>query len=182
MLKYFLILITFTLLTTTSYSQYRPGKQTFGILVGDSGGGFDGSGALPIMLEYNITNLDQKVQFGIVAAYAHTSEDYVYTGWGSGTWSRTYFILAAEANYHFLMQQKFDPFLGLSIGYNHGSTSWGWTRIDKSGTVIEPSAASTGGLFWSAQAGMNYWFNEKWAVQARIGYVPYFGVGITYAP
>jgi len=41
--------------------------------------------------------------------------------------------------------------------------------------------STAGGLFYSGFAGFNYWLSQNFAVQARVGYFPYVGVGITYS-
>jgi outer membrane protein W len=161
---------------TISYAQYQEGKNTLGLLVGIGGGDLKGTDATPVAVEYNFYNFHPKVQFGVMAAWASTSEEFNY-GWGVGKWSYTYIILAAQANYHFMPNEKFDPFAGLSLGYNIGSSTWEW----KTGSGGSPASATVGGFFWSAQAGCNYWFSPQWAAQVRVGYFPYVGAGISYA-
>jgi outer membrane protein W len=72
--------------------------------------------------------------------------------------------------------EKLDPFAGVSLGYDIGSSSATYNN----GYLNNFSAsASVGGIFFSAQAGLNYWFSEKWAVQVRVGYFPYASIGVT---
>lgn len=152
-------------------AQYQHGKNTFGALIGVGGGDLHGTGAIPIAVEYNFLNaIDNKIQFGVFGAYASTKEEF---GWWGGEFKYTNIILAAQGNYHFLPGNKWDPFAGVSLGFNIVSASW-------SGGGASPSASSSG-LFWNIQGGVNYWFSPKWAIQARLGYFPYFGIGVTGA-
>ncbi|MFA7229003.1 MAG: outer membrane beta-barrel protein [Melioribacteraceae bacterium] len=178
MKKLTLFSITILLATSLSFAQYQEGKQTAGALIGIGGGGLNGTGAVPIAVEYNFLNFEKNIHFGVFGAFATSSEDY---GWGFGTGKFTYtnIIIAAQGNYHFMPGKQIDPFLGLSLGYNIVSSSWDWGTINKSGTLVQPSAATAKGFFWNIQAGANYWFSPKWAAQLRVGYFPYVGLGVT---
>jgi hypothetical protein len=171
MKKVNILLLIIILFSGLSFAQYQTGKNTAGAVLGFGGGGLDGDGAIPIGLEYNFYNLHPNIQAGVYGAWASTHKDYS----PYGKWNYTYFVLAGQANYHFIIPsaKEVDPFVGLSLGYNFGSVSW-----EGNGTWGNPDA---GGFFFSAQAGLNYWFSPKWAVQARFGYFPYFGVGVTAA-
>lgn len=177
MKKVFFTLLVLIFAVTVTNAQYQPGKNTFGALIGFGGGSLNGTGGIPIAVEYNFANvLDKKIHLGAFASYASTSENYGW-GFGNGKWKYSNFIIACQANYHFMPGDKLDPFAGLSLGYNVASASWSW---DGPGGGAEPSA-SAGGLFWNIQGGLNYWFSPKWALQVRLGYFPYFGVGVTAA-
>ncbi len=176
-MKKTIITLAIILFTATLVSaQYQPDKKTLGVLVGIGNGDLPGTGGIPISVEYNFMNIiDKKIQLGVLGAFASTKEDFNWNS-GKGYFRYTNFILAAEANYHFLPGKEFDPFAGLSLGFNIASASWNWD----SGTGSSPSASSSG-LFWNIQGGFNYWFSPKWAFQFRLGYFPYIGVGVTAA-
>ena len=161
------LLITFS---TQSYSQYQIGKNTGSLSVGFGGGGLSGTGAIPISAEYNFLNFEKNIHAGVFASYASTSEDFFF-----GKWKYTYIIIAAQGNWHFTQGEKFDPFAGVSLGYDIGSSSVTYN----SGYANYSGSASVGGIFFSAQAGFNYWFSEKFAAQVRVGYFPYASVGVT---
>jgi hypothetical protein len=162
------LLITFS---TPSYSQYQVGKNTASASIGFGGGGLTGTGAIPISAEYNFLNFEKNIHAGVFAAYSSTSEDFYY-----GKWTYTYIIIAAQGNWHFTPGEKFDPFAGLSLGYNIGSS-----KVSYNGPYsgYNFGSASVGGIFFSAQAGFNYWFSENFAAQVRVGYFPYASVGVT---
>jgi hypothetical protein len=163
------LLVTFS---SQSYAQYAVGKNTGSLSIGFGGGGLTGTGAVPISAEYNFLNFEKNIQCGIFASYSSTSEDFYY-----GKWKYTYIIIAAQGNYHFMPGDKLDPFAGISLGYDIGSFSAtynnGYSNYGYSPTV--------GGIFLSAQAGLNYWFSPQWAVQVRVGYFPYASIGVTGA-
>jgi hypothetical protein len=167
----FLLASLVLVFSTTSYSQYQVGKNTGSLSVGFGGGGLSGTGAIPISAEYNFLNFEKNIQAGVYAAYSSTSEDFYY-----GKWKYTYIIIAAQGNWHFTPGEKFDPFAGISLGYNIGSAS---VSYNNAYAGYNFASATVGGLFFSAQAGLNYWFSEKFAAQVRVGYFPYVSVGIT---
>ncbi len=169
MLFTFLLASLVLVLSTTSYSQYEVGKNTGSLSVGFGGGGLTGTGAIPISAEYNFWNYEKNIQAGGFVAYSSTSESFYY-----GKWTYTYIIIAAQGNWHFMPGDKLDPFAGISLGYNIGSSS-----VSYNGPGYNFGSASVGGVFLSAQAGLNYWFSPKWAAQIRVGYFPYASVGVT---
>jgi hypothetical protein len=71
--------------------------------------------------------------------------------------------------------EKLDPFAGISLGYDVASVKYSgpnsgyWNNF----------SPSVGGIFFSAQAGLNYWFTNNIAAQLRVGYSPYAAIGIT---
>lgn len=167
------ILITSLLLisSNTGFAQYKVGKNTAGVLLGIGGGGLNGTGAVPISAEINFLNFEKNIQAGVFVSYSSSSEDF---GFGD-QWKYTYIIIAAQGNYHFLPGDKVDPFAGLSLGYDAASVSYNGPH----GNFY--SSPSVGGFFFSAQAGLNYWFNEKIAAQLRVGYYPFVAIGVTFA-
>jgi hypothetical protein len=165
------LLITFS---TQSYSQYQVGKNTGSVSVGFGGGGLTGTGAVPISAEYNFLNFEKNIHAGLFASYSSTSEDLNF--YYSGKWKYTYIVIAAQGNWHFTPGEKFDPFAGVSLGYRIASVSWSWNGP---AGPYSPSSASASDIFFSAQAGFNYWFSEKFAAQVRVGYFPYASVGVT---
>jgi hypothetical protein len=90
-----------------------------------------------------------------------------YYSWSSGniggySWSYKYIPVGVTANYHFALEDKrFDPFVGLGLGYNVVTCSW-------SG----PSAGDCGyssGIYFIGKAGARYFFNPKIAAYADVG-------------
>lgn len=166
------LLVSFSLVN----AQYQPGKKTLGAIVGFGNGSLPGSDGIPLVIEYNFTNIiNKQVHFGVLGGFASTKEDF-HWGNGKGYYRYSNIVLAAQANYHFLPGNKFDPFAGLALGFNVVSSSWSWDN----GSGSTPSASSSG-IFWDLQLGCNYWFSPKWAMSIRFGYFPYFGLGVMAA-
>jgi Outer membrane protein beta-barrel domain len=166
------LLITFS---SPSYSQYRVGRNTASASVGFGGGGLTGTGAIPISVEFNFLNFEKNIHAGLYASYSSTSEDLGYYN-SSGKWKYTYIVIAAQGNWHFTPGEKFDPFAGISLGYRIATVSWSWNGAAGPYT---PTSASASDIFFSAQAGFNYWFSDNFAAQVRVGYFPYASVGVT---
>src|ERR1035437_6000503 len=144
----FLLVLFVLFLSTTSYSQYQAGKNTAGVLVGIGGGGLSGTGEVPISAEVNFLNIERNIQCGVFVSYASASEDFGY----GDQWKYTYIIIAAQGNWHFMPGEKLDPFAGLSLGYDAASVSYNGPHNNYY------SNPTVGGIFLSAQAGLNYWF------------------------
>ena len=157
--------------TSLAFGQYEVGKNTAGAFIGVGGGGLSGTGGIPVGIEYNFLNFEKNIQVGAFAAYSSTSEDFAV-----GKWKYSNIIIAAQANYHFLPGNKFDPFAGIALGYDIASSS---TEFNP-GYSSWNASASAGGFVWSAQVGCNYWFSPKFAAQIRLGYFPYVAVGVTF--
>lgn len=171
-IKTFLLVLLFS---SISFAQFDADRSSIALGVGYGGGGLDGSDAIPFTAEFNFFKFNDKIQGGIFASYASTSESYnFYTS--SGEWTYTNIIVAAQANYHFSPGEKFDPFAGVALGYNVASASWEW---DGNSNLPEPSA-NAGGVFYSGQVGFNYWFSKSMAVQVRAGYYPYISAAILF--
>jgi hypothetical protein len=170
----FLLAVLLVAFSNQSYSQYQVGKNTGSVSVGVGGGGLTGTGAIPISAEFNFLNFEKNIQAGVFASYSSTSEDLNY--YYDGKWKYTYIVIAAQGNWHFMPGEKLDPFAGISLGYRIATVSWSWNGA---AGPYSPSSASASDIFFSAQAGLNYWFSEKWAVQVRVGYFPYASIGVT---
>lgn len=167
----FLCIVFFA--SSLMFGQYNVGKNTAGAFIGVGGGGLSGTGGVPIGIEYNFYNIEKNIQIGAFAAYSSTSEDFTV-----GKWKYSNIVIAAQANYHFLPGDKFDPFAGIALGYDIASAS---TEYNDGYKDWVGGSASSGGFVWTVQAGCNYWFTPKFAAQIRLGYFPYVAAGVTLA-
>jgi hypothetical protein len=92
-----------------------------------------------------------------------------YYSWSSGSiggysWSYKYIPVGVTANYHFKLEdQRFDPFVGLGLGYNVVSCNWSGPT-----TVIDDCGYSSG-IYFIGKAGARYFFNPKMAAYADVG-------------
>lgn len=93
---------------------------------------------------------------GVQAAVDYYNADYDFLVDDSFT----YIPMSVTANYHFnLKNKKFDPFLGLGLGYL-------CARYD-CGALC--GSASTGGVYLVGRLGMRYFMNQKTAFYADVG-------------
>jgi outer membrane protein W len=81
---------------------------------------------------------------------------------GFGNYSWTNISIGATANYHFkLVDTKFDPFVGLGLGYENWSCDYGG-----SGNLC---GAYSSAIYFIGRAGGRYFVSEKVALYADVG-------------
>ena len=91
-----------------------------------------------------------------------------YWSYGNTYWSYTYIVVGAQGNYHFKVGDgKIDPYLGVTLAYNAGSSSW--EGSDAYGGLLNQSSGFSGGIWFGFQAGARYWFSPNMAAHARFG-------------
>src|SRR5262245_29753993 len=92
-----------------------------------------------------------------------------YYSWSSGTiggynWSYKYIPVGVTANYHFALEDKrFDPFVGLGLGYNVVSCSWSGPTIGNN------DCGYNSGIYFIGRAGARYFFSPKMAFYGDVG-------------
>lgn len=91
-----------------------------------------------------------------------------YYSWGDSfigySWNYRYIPIGVTANYHFKVQDtRFDPFLGLGLGYNIVSCSYDGPGVSVGG------CGYTSGIYFIGRAGGRYFFNPKMAAYADVG-------------
>ena len=101
-----------------------------------------------------------------------SAEYYSWSAGGSGagfTYSSSikYIPLGATANYHFNVanQPKFDPFVGLGLGYNIVTCSYS----SNFGGSFSGNCGYSSGIYVIARAGARYFFSPKMAGYADVG-------------
>ncbi len=158
-------------LASTANAQFENQKNYGGVHIGLSGVG----SALTLGLDYErgITNPGEVgpgiIGIGGLFDYYHYSEDFA--GYGGG-W--TYIDFGVSGMYHFVLDnKKWDPFLGLVLGYEVATWSWNGASYYSSPTA--------GGFTLGGSAGIRYFLNDNWALQARVGFGFYIlAVGVDY--
>ena len=140
----------------TINAQFQEGKSHAGPSIGLS---FLGSTAsFGANYEYGMKLADLPGLIGVGGIFR-------YWSYGNEFWSYTYIIVGAQGNYHFKVGNgKIDPYLGLTLAYNAGSSSWAG-----SGFGSGLSSGFSGGIWFGFQAGARYWFSPNMAVNARFG-------------
>jgi hypothetical protein len=97
---------------------------------------------------------------GIQASFDYYSYSAAFFGY---SWRYTYMPIGVTANYHFRLDDpKFDPFLGLGLGYDIVSC-----RL--TGLAPLTDCGYTSGLYFIGRVGGRYFFSPKMAVYADAG-------------
>jgi len=97
---------------------------------------------------------------GIQASFDYYSYSAAFFGY---SWSYTYMPIGLTANYHFKLDDpKFDPFLGLGLGYDIVTC-----RLTGPAPVTNCSYSS--GLYFIGRVGGRYFFSPRMAVYADAG-------------
>jgi outer membrane protein W len=134
-------------------------------------GGESVSATGPIALTYE-RGVSEKISVGLAVGYASikgTQND------GSGfNETLTNFSAVVRGNYHFGSSDKFDPYVGLGLGYYNFTYK---NSNGDQGAFIIPSALAV-----SAQLGAKYYFSSNFGAYGEIGYVAgsILQLGLTY--
>ena len=87
-----------------------------------------------------------------------------YWGYSSGQWSYSNFLIGAQGNYHFKIDNpKFDIWAGLVLAYDNGTIKY------SHGNYGYPYP-SYGGVWLSLQGGLRYWVSNNFAIGGRLGF------------
>ncbi len=154
-------------------AQFENQRNFAGVHIGLSGVG----SALALGLDYErgVTNVGDVgpgiIGIGGLFDYYSYGSNYNY----GGQW--TYVDIGVSGMYHFVLKdRKWDPFIGLVLGYE--AASWTWDS-GYHGYITSPTA---GGFTLGASAGVRYFFSRNWAAQARIGFGFYIlALGVDYS-
>ena len=94
---------------------------------------------------------------GGIFRYWHYSEGYA---------SYTDIAIGAQANYHFKMKnKKFDPWAGLTLAFDFGSSSWSGPYEDDYW-----DSDSYGGMWLTLNGGFRYWISPKIGLNGRLAF------------
>lgn len=180
LLAIFAFLITAQLSTTAQAQSmaYEKPSQTLQFGFGIGAPYFEGGTKVPpIQLRYERAVTDE-ISVGGIIGYASSTyhyDDYSFSGSSltskKSTLDYTYLLIGARGNYHFETSERFDPYGGVTLGYNNISVS------DKGSYGIDIASS---GILYGAQIGANYYFSDKLGAWAEVGYgVGYLNLGLT---
>ncbi|MBI35454.1 MAG: hypothetical protein CMP67_08840 [Flavobacteriales bacterium] len=122
--------------------------------------GFDKSLTGPLFVRYEY-GVSEKIGFGVNFAYASVAADYndIFGDPQSINWSS--WSALARVNRHFGESDKFDPYIGLGLGYR--TASWKFTEL---GTGTTTSLFPLG---MEATVGARYMFTPNIGLYSEIG-------------
>ncbi|TCC98393.1 outer membrane beta-barrel protein [Pedobacter hiemivivus] len=144
------------------------------------GGGYYASGlktsipAIQARYEFSVTD---KISAGVVLGYSSAKYDYPGIEYddemiGSSSLSYNYLLAGVRGNYHFSTSEKFDPYVGATLGYN---------AVSVSEDDDDEISGADGKVLFGAQVGANYYFSKKIGAWADVGYgLGYINLGIVF--
>lgn len=150
-----------------------------GIGLGSSlySGSFYKSSVPPVSISFEKGIMDGVLEKGVIGVggylgYSSYKSEYSFFGDAYG-WKYTNIILGARGSFHYPLVDKLDTYGGVIVGFNI-ATSKGYGDF---GTYADPY--SGGGLVFSPYVGGRYYFTEKIAAMAELGYgISYLNLGI----
>lgn len=116
-------------------------------------------GPFTLVYEYGFS---KRISAGIAIGYSEVNGKF--DGFGEKfTETLTNFSILARSNYHFGKFRKFDPYIGVGVGYYHFKYN-----NDKPGII---NSKVPGAFGYSGQLGTHYYFIPKFGAYAEVGYV-----------
>jgi hypothetical protein len=118
-------------------------------------------------------------RLAIAARIDYWSWSDSYLGAYAYTYSYSYIPIGVICDYHFVLHDtRWDPFIGLGLGYVIISSSYSGPAF---GPGFNPSASYGSGLFFTGQIGARYFFSPSMAIRAEFGfdYLP-LAVGLDF--
>jgi hypothetical protein len=128
---------------------------------------------LSISFEQGIKdNILEKGVIGVGGYLGYSSYKYEVMDWG---YKYSDIIIAARGSFHYPFIEKLDTYTGLLAGYEILTH-----REFGDLGVGSPLGAANGGIVWSWYVGGRYYFSEKMAAMAELGYgISYLTLGIS---
>lgn len=118
-----------------------------------------------------VDNILEKGVVGVGGYLGFASYKWDNLGWG---WKYSNFILGARGTFHYPLVDKLDTYTGLMLGYQVVSSK-------EFGTLVPgyDYNSSTSGFISAWFVGGRYYFSEKFAAMAELGYgITYLNLGI----
>ena len=145
-------------------------------------GGFASNVVPPISISFEKgvkDNVLEKGSIGVGGYLGFASAKWDYTDYNGSYGVRyTNIILGARGSFHYPLVDKLDTYTGLMLGYNIGSSKYTATGYYNTYPV---QTSAYGGFTWSWYLGGRYWFNDKIAGMAELGYgIAYLNLGVAF--
>ena len=129
----------------------------------------------PIAVSYEVgvaNNIFDKASIGVGGYLGYTSAKWDF-GYGY-SWKSTNIIVGVRGALHYPLVDKLDTYVGLMLAYDINS----WTETGTS-LGLTGSSSSYGGIFVPGFVGARYFFTDKLAGLAELGWgIAYFNVGL----
>ena len=128
----------------------------------------------PLSVSFEKGIKDEVLEKGVIGVggyLGYSAYKYQVLEWG---WKYTTIILGARGSFHYPLVDNIDTYTGILIGYQIVSSKEFGTFT----SGLNNSAAGSR-VIWSWYAGGRYYFSEKMAVMAEIGYgITYLNLGV----
>jgi len=109
------------------------------------------------------------IGIGGYLAYASYKESGYY---GDSYWTFNRMVIGVRGTLHYPLVDKLDTYGGVMLGFN--KNTWKWN-----GSGVHGSDSGGSGLGFSLFAGGRYYFSDKFAVMAELGYgIAYLNLGV----
>jgi hypothetical protein len=95
-----------------------------------------------------------------------SSSKYQYNYWDNVYYMYNFILISARGNYHFIFNDKFDTYAGISLGYIIVNGSW-----KGSGTHPNDYSFASSKFYPGFYIGGRYYFNQSIGVFAELGYM-----------
>jgi hypothetical protein len=129
----------------------------------------------PLSISFEKGIADEILEKGVIGVggyLGYSAYKYEYFDWG---YKYSDIILGARGSFHYPLLEKLDTYTGLLAGYElilHSEFG--------SYEGSNPLNAAGGGIVWSWYVGGRYYFSEKMAAMAELGYgISYLTLGIS---
>lgn len=174
-----LLLLVFAATAFAQENTFNKGDKVLNLGIGLGStlytGGYYKSAIPPLSasLEYGVKDnlFDEKSSLGIGGYFGYTSAKWEYSGYG---WNYSSMILGARGALHYQLVDKLDTYTGILLGYNIVSSK----SFGSLGEGTNYTAAASG-IAWSWFLGGRYYFTDKLAAMAELGYgISYLNLGI----
>jgi opacity protein-like surface antigen len=153
-------------------------KHLFKLSGGFFGGDYKVTSTGPFSLTYEYGASDH-ISAGIAVSYSQVKGVNTDASDPTNNYTDklTNFSIIARGNYHFGSSEKFDPYIGLGVGYYN----FKYETKYSDGTSTGNAFAIPGAFGFNGQLGAKYYFAPSFGIFAEVGYVAGgFGqVGIT---
>lgn len=124
------------------------------------------TGPFSLTYEYGVTD---RISGGIAASYSEVKGAYTDPDNKDNNHVErlTNLSVIARGNYHFGISPKFDPYIGLGIGYY----KFKYEETGIKDKIETQSVAVPGSIGYNGQIGAKYYFTPAFGVFAEVGYV-----------
>jgi hypothetical protein len=137
-------------------------------------GSFYKSSVPPVSISFEKGIKDGVLDKGVIGVGGYLGYSAFKSDWGGWGYKYSNLILGARGTFHYPLVDKIDTYAAILIGYNI-ATSKGYGAY---GTWVDPY--NGGGLRFAGLVGGRYYFNEKFAAFAELGYgISYLTLGLS---